>query len=258
MSKTIVFIHGAWLTPSSWNLFKESYEQRGYTCLAPAWPPDLGRVGIAAIVSRYADIIRSCPEPPILMGHSFGGLFVQLLLDRGLGAAGVAINPAPVRGVLPGRNALRAALPVFLTLAGWAKTIRMSFAAFQRDFANTLSEAAQREAYERYIVPTPGRIYFENALGIASGVNFANPARPPLLLTAGLSDRTIEPDMVHATYHRQIQSPSVTALKEFHNRPHLLIASPGWRQVADYCIEWAERYRRPNDRAVRANNAAFA
>jgi pimeloyl-ACP methyl ester carboxylesterase len=272
MSRSIVFIHGAWLTPASWNLFKGRYERRGYTCLAPPWPydgravaelrrapvPDLAQLGIAEIVSHYADVIRACAEPPILIGHSFGGLLVQLLLDRGLGAVGVAIDPAPIKGVLPGPSALRAALPVLLTWKGWTRVARMSFAAFQRDFAHTLSEAGQREAYDRYIVPTPGRVYFENGLGIESAVDFENPARAPLLLIAGLNDRTIEPGMVRATYRKQRRSPAVTALKEFPGRTHFLIASPGWEEVADFCLEWGEHHLMPVDRALHTDDRSFA
>jgi pimeloyl-ACP methyl ester carboxylesterase len=258
-TKTVVFIHGAWLTPTSWDLFKEPYERRGYVCLAPPWPyndrtvaalrrnpdPRLARAGIAEIVDHYAEIVEKLPEPPILVGHSFGGLFVQLLLDRGLGAAGVGIDSAPIRGVLAGPRALRSALSVLLTWKGWTKTIEMPFKNFQRDFANTLPEMDQREAYARHVVPAPGRIYFQNACGIASRIGFGNAKRAPLLLVAGLSDRTIEPAMMRATLRKYRKSGQATELKEFPNRPHFLIATPGWEEIADYCIEWAEGKAQP-------------
>jgi pimeloyl-ACP methyl ester carboxylesterase len=141
MSKTVVFIHGAWMSPASWDLFKGHYEKRGFTCLAPAWPydnrpvpelqrspdPKLASVGIEEIVTHYANIVKALPERAVLIGHSFGGLIVQILLDRGMGAAGIAIDPAPARGVLPGSQALRASLPVFLTWKGWKKVLTMPF-----------------------------------------------------------------------------------------------------------------------------------
>jgi pimeloyl-ACP methyl ester carboxylesterase len=255
MSNTIVFIHGDWMSPASWDLFKDHYENRGYRCLAPAWPydnrpvPDLQRspdpklasVGIEEIVTHYANIIKALPERAVLIGHSFGGLIVQILLDRGMGAAGIAIDPAPVRGVRIGSQALRASMPALLTWRGWKKVIKMPFKNFQRTFVENLPEDAQRRAYERHVVPTPGRIYFQNGVGIASRVNFKNPKRAPLLLIAGLNDRTVEPRTVRAAYRKYLKSPAYTKLKEFPYRTHFLIASPGWEQIADYCIEWAER-----------------
>ena len=138
MSKTIVFIHGAWVTPACWEPFRGFFEERGYECIAPAWPgkdrpldeiradpsPLLG-VGLAEITDRYAQVVRALPEPPILVGHSFGGLIVQILLDRGLGASGVAIDPAPPKGVFAFEpSAVRSLGSVLLTWRGWRKVVR--------------------------------------------------------------------------------------------------------------------------------------
>ena len=255
MSKTIVFIHGAWVTPSCWDGFKTRYEKRGYNCLAPAWPFDdrpvpelrrnpaseLGKIGITEIVDHYAEIIKKLPERPILVGHSFGGLFVQLLLDRGLGAAGIAIDSAPPKGVLPGINATRAGLPVLLNWGGWRKVANMSFKNFQWGFVHTLSEPEQRTAYDKHVVPTPGRIYFQATLGIGAAVNFRNHDRSPLLLIAGELDRTVEARMNRSNFKKYRNSKAVTAFKEFPGRTHWLIGAPGWEEIADYAIDWAEK-----------------
>jgi pimeloyl-ACP methyl ester carboxylesterase len=257
MSKTVLFVHGAWMTPACWDDFKARYEQRGYRCLAPAWPhddrpvselrrspaPELARLGVREIVDHYARIIQAQAEPPILVGHSFGGLFVQMLLDRGLGASGVAIDPGPPRGIIPGPDAIRAALPVLLSWGGWRKTLTMSFESFQWGFAHTQPEAEQRAAYEKHVVPTPGRIYFQAVLGIGTKVNFKNPNRSPLLLIAGEKDRTANPSMVKAMYRRHSRSPSVTSFKSFPDRTHWLIGAPGWEEIADHAILWAEEQK---------------
>ena len=253
MPKTIMLIHGAWLTPAAWHPFKTRYESLGYICLAPPWPynerpvtelkrsphPDFAKLSIKAIVDHYHKLITPLPEPPILIGHSFGGLFVQLLLDRGLGAAGIAIDPAPPHGVLPSAQATRSALPVLLTWMGWSRTVTMSFPHFAANFAQTLPADEQRAAYDRYVVPTPGRIYFESALGIGNRVNFGNSQRPPLLLIAGDQDRTIEISMVRAAHGKHQQSKAITAFKAMRGRDHWLIAAPGWEDVADETIKWA-------------------
>ena len=263
MSKTIMLIHGAWLTPASWDLFRARYEAQGYTVLAPPWPfedrpiedlrrsphPNLGKLTIRKIVDHYEDLIRELHEPPILIGHSIGGIVVQMLLDRGLGAVGVAIDPAPVRGVFSTPGALRAALPVFLAWKGWSRTVTMSPQHFASSFANDLPVADQRSAYERHVVPTPGRLYYQLATGVGTGVNFKNANRAPLLLIAGENDRTIEPSMVRANYKKYRGSPAVTELKSFPNRSHWLVAGPGWEEVADYALQWAVAHDRARDAA---------
>ena len=258
MTKTIMFVHGAWVTPASWDLFRARHEAVGYKTIAPAWPcddrpvselrrsphPDLPKLSITAIVDHYEKLIRALPEPPVLVGHSFGGLFVQLLLDRGLGAAGVAIDPAPARGILPKWNATRAAFPVLSSWNGWNRVLTMTPEQFAWGFAHTLSPAEQHAAYERHIVPTPGRIYFQALLGIGNGLNFANATRAPLLLIAGEEDRTVEASMVRATYKKHQRSTAVTEFKAFPGRTHWLIASPGWEEIADTAIAWAGKHAR--------------
>lgn len=258
MSKTVMFIHGAWLTPASFDQFRERYEAQGYTCVAPAWlyddrpiaelrrssPPGLAKLGITQIVDHYEKAIRALPEKPILMGHSFGGLIVQLLLDRGLGAAGVAIDPAPPRGVLAHPRAVWTSRSVFLTWNGWNRVLTMSQSAFNEGFGNLLPPAEQKAGYERHVIPTPGRVFYQAAFGIQTRVNYRNADRAPLLLTAGEQDRTVPLPMVRANFKKYRGSSAVTALKTFPNHSHWLIQEPGWEDVADYAIQWA----RSNDR----------
>jgi len=259
MSNTVMLIHGAWLTPAAWDLFRSRYEAQGYTVIAPPWPledhpidalrraphPDFGKLTIRQIIDHYEKIIRTLPEPPILIGHSYGGLFVQLLLDRGLGAAGVALDPVPIRGVVPRPRTLLSALPVFRAWRGWSRVLTMTFDQFAMNFAQTLPVADMRPAYDRYIAPTPGRLYYEGALGIGTGIHAKNPGRAPLLLIAGEEDRTITPSTVEATYKRQRHAPSATEFKSFPGRSHFLFAEPGWEEVADYAIRWARKHENP-------------
>ncbi len=255
MTKTICFVHGAWVSSACWDKIKTRYEKRGYQCVAPSWPhderpvselkrdpkPELANLGISEIVSHYIAEIKKLPEPPILIGHSFGGLFVQLLLDQGFGSAGIAIDPAPAKGVLPGLNAVRAGFPVLSSWAGWKRALTMSFKDFQWSFVHNMSEREQQEAYEKFVVPTPGKIYFQALAGIGTKVNFDNNLRAPLLLIAGEEDRTVEKSMVLATYKKYQASSAPIQFKSFPDRTHWIIAQDGWEEVADYAIEWAEK-----------------
>lgn len=254
MTTTIMLIHGAWLAPSCWDLFKARYEAAGFRVIAPPWPYDdrpiaqlrstprkeLASLTVGKIVDHYDRLIRKMESPPILIGHSFGGLFVQLLLDRGLGAAGVAIDPAPPRGVPPALSALYGALPIFLAWRGWQRTLTMSPRSFGWGFVHTLPPAEQRRLYNALVVPTPGRLYYQSAFASReTAVRFDNAGRPPLLLIAGGADRTVAKHTVETVYRKHRQSGAVTDLRVFEDRPHLLIMTPGWEEVADASIDWA-------------------
>lgn len=252
MTKTIMFVHGAWVTPACWQPIKGYFEDQGYICLAPAWPyldrpisdlkkridPAFANLTVNMIVDHYATKIQALPEPPILIGHSFGGLIVQLLLDRGLGQAGVAIDAGPPRGVLPSWNAIKSASPVLLSWRGWRKLHSMSFKHFSKTFANGLTPQEMREAFDSQIVQAPGRIYFQAAVGLGVGLNFANPRRAPLLLIAGGTDLTSTPSMVRAMYRRHKKSPRPVAMLEYAGRSHWLIAAPGWEEMAGGILNW--------------------
>ena len=252
MSKTIMFVHGAWVTPLCWQSLKTYFESRGYTCVAPPWPyldhpmadlkqhidPAFAGLTVKMIVDHYATKIQAMAEPPILIGHSFGGLIVQLLLDRNLGAAGVAIDAGPPRGVIPSWMAIKSAAPVLLAWRGWSKLHTMSFKGFSKTFANGLTPDEMRKAYDSQIIQVPGRIYFQVAIGLGVGLNFANPKRAALLLISGGDDRTSTPSMVHAMYRRHKKSPRPVAMLEYPGRSHWLIAAPGWEEMAQGMSSW--------------------
>jgi pimeloyl-ACP methyl ester carboxylesterase len=256
MSKTILFVHGAWVTPSCWDLFKSYCEARGYACQAPAWPyldrpvaelkrgvdPKFAGLTIQALVDHYARKVEACAEKPVLIGHSFGGLIVQLLLDRGLGRAGVAIDPAPPSGIRPSWTAIKSSRAVLLSWRGWSKLHTMSLADFRETFANGLPEEAVRQAYDTQIVQAPGRIFFQAALGLGNKLDFNNPKRGPLVLIAGEQDRTVTPDMVQAMYLRHKQTPRPVVMLRFPGRSHYLIAEPGWEDVAQDALKWVESF----------------
>jgi pimeloyl-ACP methyl ester carboxylesterase len=258
----VVFIHGAFMSTESWDPWRQRFEARGYKTVAPAWPfldhsvddlqrapdPRFGKLGIGEIVDNYASIIRDLETPPILVGHSFGGLFVQMLLDRGFGAAGVAIDPAPPKGVLPRMNSVRAGLPVLLGWGSWEKVRRMSYKHFQWAWVHTLSEPEQRAAYEQHVIPTSGRLFSQAFLAEitnATKVNYRNSLRAPLLIIAGELDRTVEASMNLANFRKYARSTAVTDHHQFAGRTHWTLRQPGWEEVADYALDWLAKQLGP-------------
>lgn len=259
MNKTIVFVHGAWVTSLCWEKFTGYFEAKGYRCIAPDWPRkgrpveelrrdpgSLAGLGVAEIVDHYAAIIRALPEPPLIIGHSFGGLFTQMLLDRGLGAAGAAIDSAPPKGVIPiiYPTTVRSSLGMLLTPLFWRRAVHQSFAEFQYAFVNRLSHADQIAAYERYVIPETGRIFAQAVTAPfhdVTRVNFANAARGPLLMVAGGADQNVTAAMNRVNYGRYRKSTAVTELKEFPGRCHWIIAQDGWEEVAEYIDGWFGR-----------------
>lgn len=255
--KTIVLVHGAWMNGDSWALWVARYRARGYEVLAPSWPydnrsaadlraspdPALAGVGVDEIVAHYEGIVRGLHEKPYLVGHSFGGLFVQKLLDRGLAKAAVAIHPAPPKGVLPSFDAIRAGFPVVSTWGFGSKIIPMSPADFFWGWVHTMPVDQQKAAYERYVVPTPGKVYSEG-LGAPftekMAVNFANDTRGPLLIMAGGQDRTVSASMNRDNFKKYAGSKAVTEFKEYPDRTHATCFQEGWEQVADDALAWLE------------------
>ena len=259
MKKTIVFIHGAWMTPLCWEKFIPFFEAKGFRCLAPAWPyderpiaelrasptPEFAKLGILEIVAHYEKMIRVLPEPPILVGHSFGGLYVQMLLDKGLGAAGVAIDSAPPKGVLSIYwSVIKCISWILRTPGGQHKALSIPFKEFKYAFVHTLPLNEQKEIYQRYVVPTPGRIFFQVAsapLNEASRVNFSNADRPPLLLIAGSSDQICPAQQIRDNFAKYKNTRALTEFKEFENRTHWIIGQQGWEEVASSIGEWIVR-----------------
>lgn len=260
--KTILLIHGLWVTPRSWEKFKTRYEAQGYNVLTPAWPGITGEVedmqrdpssfnniGIAEVVAHYTAIIRALPELPIIIGHSFGGLITQILVDSGLAAAGVAIDSVPPKGIyiLP-FSTYEALTPALVNPFNAKKTYLFPFARWWRVFANSLQEPEARAAYARYAIAAPGHAIFQAALSnitpaSLATVNFRNPTRAPLLVIGGEKDVIMPAALSRKIYKRHSASSAVTAYKEFPGRSHFIIGEAGWEEVADYALTWAENPR---------------
>jgi pimeloyl-ACP methyl ester carboxylesterase len=266
-SRTIVLVHGLWVTPLSWEPFRRFFEAQGYHVLAPAWPGIRGSVqdmrrdpssfngiGAGEVVAHYTRIIRSLPEPPIIMGHSYGGVITQVLIDRGLGAAGVAIDSVPPKGiVLLPLSTYRSLLPALVNPRTPRGTFLFTFEQFWRVFCNTLSESEARAAYATQAIPAPGRAIFQAALAnftpnATTAINFKNPSRAPLLLIGGEKDVIMPAALNRKNFRKYRRSPCVTDYKEFPGRSHYLIAESGWEEVASYALSWAESQLQQNAR----------
>jgi pimeloyl-ACP methyl ester carboxylesterase len=250
-SQTIVLIHGMWMTPRSWDNWVDHYADRGYRAIAPGWPgvkdPDETRrdpstlkgLGLTKIVDHYDPIIRELDRPPIIMGHSFGGLVTQLLLDRGLGAAGVAIGTAPPKGilVLP-PSTLRSAFPALKNPFNRNGLAPLTPKQFRYRFTNTLDQAQSDAVYREHYIPGTNRSFFD-ALSSPGKVDFSNPARPPLLLIAGGVDHISPLSLNRKLLELQRKAPSATELKEYPGRPHFLAGLDGWEELADTTLNWS-------------------
>ncbi|WUH92827.1 alpha/beta hydrolase [Streptomyces sp. NBC_00433] len=258
---TIVLIHGLWVTPRSWEGWRHHYEARGYRVITPAWPgldrevEDLRRdpsgiagVGLREVADHYETIIRGLGHPPIIMGHSFGGAVVQILLDRGLGRAGVAIDSAAVKGVLPlPLSTLRSTWPVLGNPANRKKAVQLTAEQFHYAVTNTLTETESAAHYERYAAPGPARVLFQGAFAnfnprAATRINFRNSRRAPLLFIAGEADHIVPPKVNKANRRLYRKSPAVTDYREFAGRSHFIVGQQGWEEVADHALDWAEEH----------------
>ena len=262
---TIVLIHGLWMTPRSLEKWVEHYEGRGYRVLAPAYPglgvevealredpSPIEALTVPGTVEHYERIIGELESPPIIMGHSFGGCLVQILLDRGYGAAGVAIDSVPSEGVkvVPVAQ-IRASFPVLRNLANRHKAVPFTPEQFHYGFANTLSREESDKVYERYHVPAPGGFIWGGVLAnFTPGhqdtyVNFRNDDRAPLLFIAGGEDNLVPPAVNDSNAHHYRRSSAVTDYKEFPGRSHYTVGQDGWEEVADYALEWALEHASP-------------
>jgi pimeloyl-ACP methyl ester carboxylesterase len=258
---TIVLIHGLWLNPVSWEPWLQRFIAAGHRVLAPGWPgmdasvEELNRdpspmngLGLGEVVDHYESILDTLDAEPILMGHSFGGAVVQVLLSRGRGAAGVAIHPAPVKGVLRlPISSLRASFPVLGNPANRKRTVALTPEQWHYAFCNTMSRAESDEYYERYHVPAPGRPLFQAATAnvtphAVTTVDFHKTDRAPLLLiSSDATDHTVPGQLVQENYRRY--HSGLVDLKQFRARPHLTCNAPGWEDVADYGLGWATAHQ---------------
>ena len=258
---TIVLVHGFWVTPRSWEHWINRYEARGYRVLAPAYPgyevevealnadpSPIAKVTIPQIIERFESVIRELDSPPIIMGHSAGGAFTQIMLDHGYGACGVAINSAPTEGVkvLP-LSQLKATFSVFSDPSTRHKAVGFTHDQWHYAFTNTFSEEESRALYERYHIPASGSILWGSVLAnLMPGpqdawVDYHNDARAPLLFLSGGEDHLMPPS-VQKSNLKHYKSNTVTEIKEYPGRAHLMPSQAGWEEVADYALEWAERH----------------
>ncbi len=253
-SRWIVFIHGMFVTPLCWEPWLARYRAAGHGVDAPAWPgrdepvatlrkshpdPRLGQLSLADVVERYAGLIGKSDTKPILIGHSMGGLVVQLLLQRNLALAGIAIDSAPPLGVfVPSWPFLRSNWPTINPLISKHVPYFMPFRQFQYTFVHTMPLADQRSAYEKYVVPE-SRWVARGPLSAAARVDFSAP-RPPLLLIAGSQDHIIPAALNASNCMRYRRSAGLTDYKEFPGRTHFIIGQPGWEEVADYALAWLD------------------
>jgi pimeloyl-ACP methyl ester carboxylesterase len=258
---TIVLIHGLWLTPRSWEHWKERYERRGYEVITPAYPgfevevealredpSPIANASVTDTLAHLESIIGELDRPPFLMGHSYGGLLTQLLLDRGIGAAGVAIDSAPpegIRKVPPAQS--KALFPAFESPANRHRAVPLTPKQFHYAFCNTLSEEESNAVYERYHIAAPGRFVWDGFLSnVKPGhqetwVNFANDARPPLLFIAGGVDHVMPPGVNRSNF-KHYKSAAHTDYKEFEGRSHYTCGQPGWEEVADHALNWCNEH----------------
>lgn len=253
----VVLIHGLWLHATSWDPWIELLAAQGYAPIAPGWPGDPDTVaearenpesiadhGIDDVVEHYAQIIGGLGSAPILIGHSFGGLIVQRLLGENLGAAAVAIDPAPIKGViyLP-PSSLRVASIALRNPAHRKGAVALTRGQFRYGFGNALTEQESDELYERWAIPSPGRPLFEAAVANVNPsspakVDVRNATRGPLLLTLGGKDHTVAPAIVRTTARLYRKSPASTELRQYPDRGHSLTIDSGWRVVADDVLAW--------------------
>ncbi|MDR3686686.1 MAG: alpha/beta hydrolase [Coriobacteriia bacterium] len=254
MPRPIVLVHGMFMTPLCWEQWVVHYEHAGRPAIPVAWPgrdalvsdlrakhpdPELGKLTLTDVVEHLSTKIAQLPEKPLLIGHSMGGLIVQLLLQRDLALAGVAIDSAPPAGVFSAAPSfLKANWPMVDPFVSMHEPHMMSFDQFAYAFANTLAEEEQYAAYERYMVPE-SRAVPRESLGKEGHIDFTAP-HPPLLLIAGGADHIIPPKLNESNFERYHASPGLTEYREYPGRDHLTILEAGWEELADYSLCWMD------------------
>ncbi len=256
----VVFIHGLWLLPSSWDRWATLFEEQGYVALTPGWPDDPDTVAeanahpeafagksIAQVADHFEEIIRGLDTKPVLVGHSFGGLLAQILAGRGLAAASVAIDPAPFRGVLPlPISALKSAFPVLGNPANRNRAVPLTYDQFRFGFANAVSEDEAKDLYDTYAVPAAGKPLFQAAAAnlnpwTEAKVDTKNPDRGPLLIISGEHDNTVPWAVANASYKQQQDNPGITEIAELKGRGHALTIDSGWQEVAETALNFLKR-----------------
>jgi len=262
--RPVVFIHGLWLLPSSWDRWIAFVEEAGFTGLAPGWPDDPETVEeanshpevfahktVGQVADHFAEVIEQLARTPVVIGHSFGGLVAQILAGRSLAAVTVAIDPAPFRGVLPlPVSALKSAQPVLGNPANRGRAVPLTYEQFRFAFANALDEQEAQELYDTFAVPAAGAPLFQAATAnlnpwTEAKVNSRNPDRGPLLIVSGEDDHTVPWAIADAAYRKQARNEGVTEIVEMPGRGHSLTIDGGWREVAETALAFARRFVDP-------------
>src|SRR6476619_1616152 len=253
----LMLIHGAWLSARSWENFADYFGKRGFAVSVPEWPrkhgdveelrenlDELAGLGLTEIVDHYEALIRELDEPPVLVGHSFGGLITELLLDRGLGRAAVAMSPAPPKGilVLP-FSELKVASPALIHTSKWHGVVPLTLEEFTYGFVNTFSPEDAKAAYEKYAVPETGQIFYEAGfanfhLHPPTEVHFKRGERAPLLIVGAEKDNTVPASLDKKKFDKYEKSDAQTDYVEFADRPHLMMAADGWDEIAQKIEAW--------------------
>ncbi len=257
----VVFIHGLWLLPSSWDRWAAVFEEAGHTALAPGWPDDpqtveeananpdtFAKKTVGQVADHFQEAIERLDKKPAVVGHSFGGLLTQIVAGRGLSAVSVAIDPAPFRGVLPlPISSLKSSKPVLGNPANRNRAVPLTYEQFRYGFANAVSEDEARGLYHEFAVPAPGAPLFQAATAnlnpwTEAKVNSKNPERGPMLLISGEKDHTVPWAVTNASYKKQKRNESVTEIAEIPNRGHALTIDSGWREVCDIALDFVKRF----------------
>ena len=257
----VVFIHGLWLLPSSWDRWAKMFEKEGFTALSPGWPDDPETVAeanaapgvfanktIGAVADHFDKVISGLKKKPAVIGHSFGGLLTQIMAGRGLAAVSVAIDPAPFQGVLPlPFSALKSAFPVLGNPANRKRAVPLTYEQFRYGFANAVSEEEAKDLYAKYAVPAAGAPLFQAATANINPwsedkVDSKNPKRGPLLIMSGEKDNTVPWAIANASYKKQKRNQGVTEIVEMKGRGHALTIDSGWKEVADMALAFVRRF----------------
>ena len=257
----VVFIHGLWLLPSSWDRWATVFEEAGYAPLTPGWPDDPQTVEqanaepevfahktVGQVADHVGEVIGGLTRKPAVIGHSFGGLLTQIVAGRGLSAASVAIDPAPFRGVLPlPVSALKSSSPVLGNPANRNRAVPLTYEQFRYAFANAVSEGEARQLYDEFAVPAAGAPLFQAATAnlnpwTEAKVNSTNPERGPLLIISGEQDHTVPWAIANASFKKQKRNEGVTEITEIPNRGHALTIDSGWREVAGTALDFVTRF----------------
>jgi non-heme chloroperoxidase len=256
----VVFVHGLWLLGSSWQPWRDLFEEAGYTTVAPGWPDDPATVGegrahpegfagktVGQVTAHFAEVLRALGGRPAVVGHSFGGLITQKLAGQGLSSVSVAVDPAPFRGVLPlPLSALKASSPVLSNPANRKRAVMLTFDQFRYGFANAVDEAEAKRLYDEYPVPGPGAPLFQAAFAnfnpkTEASVDTMSVSRGPLKILSGEQDNIVPWAIANASYKKQARNIGVTEIQEIPGRGHSLILDHGWREVAEVALSFVQK-----------------